>query len=237
MSRLVVKPHRPLTIIITVLVISAVLSLAIWYFADDSHWRLIKQQMSQTEEYRDLWQAHKNLSTEYERLRQKVNVLQTNSELDRQAAINLQAELRRQQDEIYHLTRELEFYKGVVSATRDVDGLTIQGLLVDATRMEGRYRFKLVLTHVTNSDMVSEGTVRIALVGDLQGAEKKVALDELTVDEPLSLEYEFKHFKRFEGFFQLPAGFKPRRVLVELVPRASGGATIERAFDWQDVTG
>lgn len=237
MNRLVVKRHRPLYVVLTILLLSAVLSLMIWFVADNSHWRLIHQQMNQTGEYRDLWQAHEKLVADNERLRQKVNVLQTNNELDRRAAAGLQDEVRRLQDEIYQLTRELEFYKGVVSATRDDDGLKIQGLLVDSTRVEGRYRFKLVLTHVAKSDIVTEGTAEIALEGELNGTIKKLALNELILDEPLSLEYEFKHFKRFEGFFELPAGFIPRRMVVELVPRGNIGTRIERVFDWHDVTG
>jgi hypothetical protein len=237
MNRLVVKRHRPLYIILAVLLFSILLSFIIWFLADDSHWRLIRQQMNQTEEYRDLWQLHEKVAADNERLQHKLNVLQTNNELDRRAAAGLQDEVMRLQDEIYQLTRELEFYKGVVSATREDDGLKIQGLLVDPTRVEGRYRFKLVLTHVTNSDIVAAGTAEIALEGDMNGATRKLALNDLTLDESLSLEYEFKHFKRFEGFFELPAGFTPRRIVVELVPKGNAGTRIERAYDWLDVTG
>lgn len=237
MNRLVVKPHRPLYVIIAILLVSSLLSFVLWFIADDTHWRLIQRQMDQTGKYGELWQAHENVVADNERLRQEINVLRTNNELDRRASASLQDELRRQQDEIYQLTRELEFYKSVVSATRDDDGLKIQGLLIDVTRIEGRYRFKLVLTHVTNSDIVVEGTAGITLEGDLNGTSKKIALTELALDEPFSLDYEFKHFKRFEGFFELPVGFEPRRVFVELVPRGNTGASIEQVFDWQDVKG
>lgn len=237
MKRHVIRPHRPLRLLLVFLLICTVLGSGVWLLAEYGHWQLIHEQMAQNDDLKQLWQANKELEAENERLRQRLAMLQVNSGIDRQAAAELQEEVVTLQDKIYQLTRELEFYRGIVSSTRNVDGLAIQALMLEPTRVPDQYRFKLVLTHVAKSDKVIEGSVAVALEGSDGGTKRTLKLNDVVRDKPASFEYRFKHFKRFEGVVDLPSTFKPRRVRVQLLPKSSSHARLERVFEWPDVTG
>ena len=237
MKRHVIKPHRPLRLLLLVLMVASVIGGGAWLVAEYSHWRLIHEQMEQNDELKRLWEANHELEQENEKLRRRVAMLQTNNDIDQQATSELQDQLVELQNEVFQLTRELEFYRGIVSSTRNVDGLVVQAIMLEPTRSPNQYRFKLVLTHVAKSDKVVEGTVAVALEGADNGTPRTLMLKEVVRDKNVSLDYRFKHFKRFEGIVELPSAFKPRRVRVQLLPKGSSHAKIERVFEWPDVTG
>lgn len=231
------RQHRPLRLLLLFLLVCAVIGSGAWLLAEYSHWRLIREQMAQSDDLKRLWQTNRELKAENEQLKQRMAKLQINNNVDQQATVELQQEVVDLQNRIYKLTRELEFYRGIVSATRNVDGLTIQALMLEPTRTANQYRYKLVLTHVAKSDKVVEGTVTVALEGMEGGAKRTLHFKEVVRDKPVSLDYRFKHFKRFEGIVDLPSTFKPRRVRVQLLPKGNNHARLERVFEWPDVTG
>jgi hypothetical protein len=49
------------------------------------------------------------------------------------------------------------------------------------------------------------------------------------------IEYSFKYFQQVEGDLVLPAGVKPVRVIVRLVP--ASGAAVEQSFTWSEASG
>ncbi len=237
MKRHVVKPHQPLRLLLLVLLIGSMIGGGAWLLAEYSHWQLIRDQMEENYDQKRLWRTNQELEKENTRLRRQLAMLQTNDNIDKQATAELQNQLVALQNKVYKLTRELEFYRGIVSSTSDASGLTIQAFQLEPTRQAGQYRFKLVLTHVAKSDKVIRGTVDVALEGTTNGTSRTLSLMEAMRDQSVSFDYSFKHFKRFEGTVDLPSAFKPRRVRVQLLPKNSSHTRIERVFEWPEVTG
>lgn len=237
MKRHSIKPHQPLRFVLLTLIACTVIGVGIWLLAEYSHWHLIREQLAQNQDHKSLWQANEELSEENERLRQKLTMLKTGVVIDKRATAELQDEVVELQDEIFKLTRELEFYRGIISSSEDVKGLAVQGLELQPTRVPNQYRFKLVLTHVEKNDKVVEGAVKLALEGTENGNARTLQLTDIIRDKSRLFEYRFKHFKRFEGFVNLPPDFKPSRVQVNLLPKGNSHARIERIFDWPDITG
>jgi len=237
LKRHVVKPHQPLRLLLLVLLVGSMVGGGAWLLAEYSHWQLIHEQMAENYDQKRLWRTNQELEKENARLRRQLAMLQTNDNIDKQATAELQKQLVELQNKVYKLTRELEFYRGIVSSTSDVSGLTIQALQLEPARQDGQYRFKLVLTHVAKSDKVIRGTVDVALEGTTNGTSRTLSLMEVMRDQSVSFDYSFKHFKRFEGTLDLPSAFKLRRVRVQLLPKNSSHTRIERVFEWPEVTG
>lgn len=237
MKRHVVKPHQPLRLLLLVLVIGSVIGGGVWLLAEYSHWQLIRDQMEDNYDQKRLWRTNQELEEENARLRRQLAMLQTNDNIDKQATAELQQQLVALQNKVYKLTRELEFYRGIVSSAGDVSGLAIQALQLEPTRQADQYRFKLVLTHVAKSDKVIKGTADVALEGTIDGTSRTLSLKKVMRDQSVSFDYSFKNFKRFEGTVDLPSAFKPRRVRVQLLPKNSSHTRIERVFEWPEVTG
>ncbi|MCS3903466.1 cell division protein FtsB [Methylohalomonas lacus] len=237
MRRHTIRPHQPLRYLLLVLIASALVGTGAWILAEYSHWQLIREQMAQNQDYKSLRQTNRELVEDNEALRRKLTMLQTGMTIDKHTTAELQDEVTRLQDRIFQLNRELEFYRGIVSSSEDVKGLAVQGLQLLSAGAPQQYHFRLVLTHVVKSDKVARGHAEVVIEGSQDGAQRTLRLQDVVHEQSLSLDYRFKHFKRFEGLVELPPAFKPRRVRVQLLPEGNSHAKVEKVFDWSDVTG
>ena len=59
---------------------------------------------------------------------------------------------------------------------------------------------------------------------------------ELTEENTELLKMRFKHFQDLEGVVQLPEGFTPRKMIVEIKPNSKKLPPVKERFDWT-VTG
>jgi len=232
MSKLVVKKHRPLEIILAAMIFSAIFSVAVWLMLDANHWDFIKSRISQSEESRLLWEVNQGLETENKALREQVIMLERSNQIDDQVGARLQNEIRALQDKTYSLKGELEFYQGIMSDTTDSKGLNIQGLHIEATDQSQRYRFKLVLTNVAKSDRVVEVTMDMSIEGMNEAGSEVLSLDKVITGNELKRELKFKNFERIEGSLNFPEGFKPLRVVVDIRQKGLKNSAIQKIFEW-----
>lgn len=238
MKRPVVIRRRPLRLLLGMFMIGAVMLVGGWLGADSPHWQRFREQTVQNPPEKAEWQADHVTTKQLEQLRVQLAALRTERDVESQTAAELQDQIRDLQGEIYRLKRELEFYRGIVSATKDVDGLSIQALRVDSTRVPDQYHLTLVLTRVAITDRLAEGSVNMVVEGMQGGSVRELTISELSGGPSLAeLDYRFKQFKRFEGFVDLPSNFVPRRVRVKLLPKDDNHANIERVFEWPEITG
>ncbi len=232
MSRLIVKSHRPVQWSISVVLLSMLVALLTWLLLDKRHWSVIYDRIAASQNYERLLQVNRELEHENSRLREQVLMMERNADLDRQTAALMQEEIKQSQDEIYRLTGELEFYQGIMDATRSAQGLNIHGIHVDSLPQKHSYRLKLVLTHVTKSVKVAAGLLDVSIEGVQNGSTNLLRLQDITLDDSLELSFKFRNFKRFESSLELPEDFTPHKVLVQLQPNDRKQAKIKRVFDW-----
>jgi hypothetical protein len=231
MSRLVVKTHRPLQKILAVIILSIAIILLVWGLLEKGQWNYIRAQLASSEESKLLWGVNRSLEGENAELRENLILLERASQIDVETIAELQNAIRNLQEEVYSLKGELEFYQGIMESTRDSKGLNVQGLHIE-TVTQHKYRFKLILTHVTKNDMVAEGRADLSLEGMRNGKRQILNLEEVTHEQPIDLTFKFRHFKRFEGHLTLPDGFEPLRVVVQLQLSGKDKSKIEKVFEW-----
>lgn len=234
MQHLIIKRHKTLLLIAVVIALCLLISTTIWFFLDRDRWVYIKSRYLAGEKTQQLWQVNRQLEEENSQLRKRLTRLERMSQLDTQAAAQLQGDLQNLQDEVYHLKSELEFYQGIMASTRKSDGLSVQGMQIEPLGETGNYRFKLILTHVTKSDKVAEGRIDIDVLGQQNGITKILNIKDILLDNAMDLSFKFKNFKRFEGNIMLPDGFTPHRLTVRLHSKDKNVSKIERIFDWSD---
>jgi len=167
------------------------------------------------------------------KLEDRIIMLERTAQVERQTVVMLQGEMIKQQDEVFKLRKELEFYQGIMSSAGESMGLNIQGLRIEETSQPRSYYFKLILTHVSKSDKMAAGKLSILLEGVQDDAPRTIDIRELTLTKSLSLVFKFSSFERIEGSIMLPDGFVAHRVIVRA--RQEGRKTtpeMERIFDW-----
>jgi len=234
-KKLVIKPHRPLHIFAVVVLSCVVITVTIWIFLDESQWSYIASSMSEAKMSKGLWQENQTMQNTIVELQEHIVMLEKTAQVERQTIVNLQKDIIEQQDGIYKLRKELEFYQGIMTSTGESRGLKIQGLRIEKTSQPRSYYFKLILTHVSKSDKVITGKLSILLEGIQGDTARTIDIQELTLTESLSLSFKFGSFERIEGSIMLPEGFVVHRLIVRARPEGKRRTpAIERIFDWSE---
>ncbi len=122
MPRLVVKNHHPLQWSIAIVILSMIIAFITWLMLDVSHWSVIYDRVSDNQNHKRLMELNYSLEEENQVLRERVLMLERTESLDKQTAALIQDDLKAQQDEIYRVKGELEFYQGIMAAARETKG-------------------------------------------------------------------------------------------------------------------
>lgn len=150
--------------------------------------------------------------------------------VDREAYAQVEKSLADLQQQLGEQSQELAFYRGIVSPADGTVGLRVQRLLVQPTAEPGRYRLRIVLIQAARQDAIVTGNVEITLDGQRGGGAVSLDLAALGRDRPLP--YSFRYFQEVEAEVQVPAGFAPARVQIEVRPRGAD-APVRASFPWQ----
>ena len=231
--KLVIKHHRPVHIFAVIVITCAVITITTWILLDESQWSYIKSSLSEAKKNKELWQENQVMNNTIVKLEDRIIMLERTAQIERQTVVMLQGEMIKQQDEVFKLKKELEFYQGIMSSAGESRGLNIQGLRIEDTSQPRNYYFKLILTHVSKSDKMAQGKLSILLEGVQDDIPRTIDIRELTLSKSLSLVFKFSSFERIEGSIMLPDGFVAHRVIVRA--RQEGKKTtpeMERIFDW-----
>ena len=94
------------------------------------------------------------------------------------------------------------------------------------------YRFAFTVSKRAKDDERVQGTVAVSLMGQLQGEAKTLDSKALGIDAKY-LRMGFNHFQRFEGPLQLPVGFIPKELHVEVKPKGKKFKPFEQTFEWR----
>jgi len=222
--------------IFAVVVLSCmVITVTIWVFLDESQWSYIVSSLSEAKKSKKLWQDNQTMKNTIVELQERIVMLERTAQVERQTIVNLQKDMIEQQDVIYKLRKELEFYQGIMTSTGESRGLKILGLRIEEMSQPRSYYFKLILTHVSKSDKVITGKLSILLEGVQGDVARTIDIRELTLSESLSLNFKFGSFERIEGSITLPESFVVHRVVVRARPEGKKRTpAIERIFDWSE---
>lgn len=237
MARFVVKRHRPWQWALSVIILSMIIATITWLMLDKSHWAVIQGKFRDNHDKKILLETNDALERENIALRERVLMLERTTSLDKQTAALLQDELKSMQEDVYELKGELEFYQGIMEATAGVKGLDVHGIHVRTLAQPRKYRLKVILTNVATSGRLIEGRVEITIEGRQDGATILASLADISMDQALDMAFKFRNFKRMENNIELPEGFLPQRVFVQLIPKGKKQSTIKKVFDWPVVAG
>ena len=230
--KLVIKPHRPrqrvlFSVGLGVLVVGAV-AIAFHY----GHWRSIVNSMSVASLKRGIMDDYVDLKQHNKELQKASAKLQKIVEIDKFARADYQKTISSLQSEIADLKLELAFYRDILSSTVAATGPHVQGFKLRDYGGDGRFQYRLVLTHVNKDDKVADGYVDVEIRGRRSGAVQRLALGDIAERDSGDLTFNFKHFRRIEGVLQLPVDFAPEEVHVVVYEHDRKKSSFNKIYDW-----
>jgi|TARA_B100000929_G_scaffold286492_1_gene271728 hypothetical protein len=216
-----------------VIFFTIVVFVAIWYLYDNPRFNAIRTQLSQAHDINLLLGENLNLKKQNKELRKQILKLERLANVDNETSIRLQNEIKSLQDKVFNLRRELTFYQGIITASSYSRGLNIQGLHIEATHKKGFFKYKLVLTNIGKSDKVAEVSVDMTVEGSDKSGFRTLGLNKISAGAEHKDIIKIRNFERVEGNLNLPDGFEPLRVLVDLKQHDGEKLRLHRVFEWR----
>jgi hypothetical protein len=234
-QKLVVRTHQPRRM--GLIVASSVIGLLFASFVlyEWGRYRGGYDGLRADRERRALLDELEELKTGNSALREEIAMLTMSRDVDREAYLRVESSLGELQSEIQTQREQLAFYRGIVSPADGTSGLQIQDLTVSPGAAQSEFRLTLTLVMAAaRHDKSVSGNVDLALEGARDGVQVSYPLSDLLIDEADSpkMGFKFRYFQNFERELQLPDGFVPDRVMVEVNPKGRSAKAIRQAFEW-----
>ena len=157
----------------------------------------------------------RNLEAENEKQRGELEAAELARRVDREGYKQVEHSLSDLQNQIGRLNQDLSFYRGLVQPDSLIH-VKVQQMQIIPGPATGQYRLKFVLMQTGKPDKPVAGDANITIDGQMQGKPSSLNLAQVAPTQRGGLAYSFRYFHEFDELIQLPPGFEPARVGLEL---------------------
>jgi hypothetical protein len=189
--------------------------------------------LAEIQQRRELTGQIESLREENEKLRAEIAAAELAREVDRKAYADVEKNLAELQAQVLRHREELTFYRGIVAPEDGIGRLRIQSFNVLPGAVERQFRMRLVLVQSMRQDTVVSGTVNVQIEGVLENRPVVLSLAEVggktRADGHVPI--QFRYFQNLEQDIELPEGFEPRAVNVEV--RSGRLDPVRESYPWQ----
>jgi hypothetical protein len=176
----------------------------------------------------------RNLERENAKQRGQLEAAEVARRVDQEGYKQVNKSLGDMQSQIARLTQDLSFYRGLVQPD-SVIHVKVQQMQIVPETQSGQFRLKFVLTQTGKPEKEVAGSAAITIDGLLRGRPSSVSFAQVTPNRRVSLAYSFRYFQDYDEPIQLPQGFEPTRVEVEVHSSRDRDSShsFRQAFVWK----
>jgi hypothetical protein len=233
-GKLVVRTHAPrrraVLLCLTVLVILVVLYGAFEFGRYEAGFRVVdsvRGALAASARIRDL-------EAENARQRTQLAAADVARRVDNEGYKQVQRSLGDMQSQIARLNQDLSFYRGLVQPDSLIH-VKVQQMQILPEAAAGQFRLKFVLMQTGKPDKEVGGNAAITIEGLLHGKPSSLSFAQVSPNRRVGLAYSFRYFQDYDEPIQLPQGFEPARVGVEIRSSKDRDAShsFRQAFVWK----
>jgi len=173
----------------------------------------------------------RELEADNNRQREQLAAADVARRVDREGYKQVERSLGDMQSQIARLTQDLSFYRGLVQPDSLVHVKVQQMQIVPEAA--GQFRLKFVLMQTGKPDKTVAGTAAIVIDGLLRGKPLSVSFAQVSASHRGGLAYSFRYFQDYDEPVQLPPGFEPTRIGVEIRSGKDAAHGFRQAFVWK----
>ncbi len=176
----------------------------------------------------------RELEAQNERQRAQLEAADVARISDREGYKQIERSLGDMQSQIARLNQDLSFYRGLVQPD-SITHVKVQQMQIVPQAAAGVYQLKFVLTQTGKPDGTVAGSAAVTLDGLLNGKPTTLNFAQVTPGRRATLAYSFRYFQDYDEPIQLPRGFEPTRVGVEIRSGRDRDAnhSFRQAFVWK----
>jgi hypothetical protein len=171
------------------------------------------------------------LRVERDELRLRAANHERASQIERGASRQVQDDVKALQEERAELKREVAFLRELIAA--DDGPLRLRDFRIDALERDHHYRYRFTVAQAMEGVGTVQGEIGVAVIGQSDGKAQRLPLEDLTKGELTAHKMRFRNFQDVESSVELPKGFTPEALEVEIRPAGDKLKPVKRTFDWQ----
>ena len=164
--------------------------------------------------------------------RRQLEAAETARRVDRAGYGQVERSLGDMQSQIARLNQDLSFYRGLVQPDSLIH-VKVQQMQIVPQETAGQFRLKFVLMQTGKPDKEVTGNALLTIDGLLQGKPLSLMYAQVSPNHRASLAYSFKYFQDYDEPLDLPRGFEPTRLGVEIHNGKDNIHSFRQAFVWK----
>lgn len=176
------------------------------------------------------------LEEERNALRRELNMVKQAAEIDRESIVLIREQIKQYQDERLKMEEELAFLRGIVSTTNKKQALRVQNFKLEPGLESGQFIYKFSVSQVINSGVLAKGVIELNIEGLDNGRSKRLSLAQVSVEKMDRIKMRFRFFQNVEGKLQLPEGFEPATIEIDVKPSGGKLERVKESFNWSPVS-
>lgn len=174
----------------------------------------------------------RDLEAQIARQREQLAAADVARRVDREGYQQVERSLGDMQSQIARLTQDLSFYRGLVQPDTVVH-VKVQQMQIVPGADPGAFQLKFVLMQAGRPDAPVSGSASLTVDGLLHGKPSSLGFAQVSPRRRGNLVYSFRYFEDFDERVQLPAGFEPTRIGIEIHSGRDTGHGYRQAFVWK----
>jgi hypothetical protein len=174
----------------------------------------------------------RDLEAENKRQREQLEEADVARRVDREGYKQVERSLGDMQSQIARLTQDLSFYRGLVQPDTLVH-VKVQSMQIVPQAVGGQFNLKFVLMQTGKPEKNVAGSTALAIEGLLRGKPMNLSLYQVSVAKRAVLAYSFRYFQDYDEPVQLPPGFEPTRIDIEIHAGRDATHGFRQAFVWK----
>ena len=174
----------------------------------------------------------RDLEAENKRQREQLEEADVARRVDREGYKQVERSLGDMQSQIARLTQDLSFYRGLVQPDTLVH-VKVQSMQIVPQAVGGQFNLKFVLMQTGKPEKNVAGSTAVAIQGLLRGKPLNLSLYQVSVAKRAVLAYSFRYFQDYDETVQLPPGFEPTRIDIEIHAGRDATHGFRQAFVWK----
>jgi hypothetical protein len=174
----------------------------------------------------------RELESENDDQRRQLAAADVARRVDREGYKQVERSLGDMQSQIARLNQDLSFYRGLVQPVSLIH-VKVQQMQIVPQADTHQFHLKFVLTQVSKPDVIVSGNAAITIDGLQWGKPSSLSFAEVSPARRLTLAYSFRYFQEYDEPIELPRGFEPTRVGVEIHSGKDTAHSVQQAFVWK----
>ena len=171
------------------------------------------------------------LEQQVEGLERQVAAGEIGRRVDREAQMEAQRMLGELQAQLGRQQQELQFYRGVLAKQYSAGTLRVQEIGVQGVTGSRRV-VEVMLVQASARDSIVNGSLTLWVAGTRNGALTRLPLAQLSPSGRGSVAFSLRYFQKLDVPVDLPPGFVPGGVEVELKVNRAGAEPEHQSFPW-----